>query len=101
MIRFIILAAAILWPAIVVAQSAPSTSPYGTIPPSPPSKPSPPLVCSTYDSLLQIMEGSSMTGPMTVGHTSGGITIEVLPGLELKGPIKIEACDGRVIISKD
>lgn len=44
-----------------------------------------------------------MTGPVTVGDNAktGGAAIEVLPGQELKGPLKIEVCDGRVIISKD
>lgn len=104
MIRIIL--AALLFPTLVMAQAASPESPYGlhsVDSPQGPYKPPPPLVCVIYDAILQIRDGSSMTGPITVGDNAktGGPSIDVVPGLELRGPLKIEVCDGRVIISKD
>lgn len=49
---------------------------------------------------IRVGEGNSLKGPTTIGGPEG-VTITVLPGFELRGPLKIEVCDGHVTISKD
>lgn len=97
-LRYIILAAALL------ATPATAQQPYALSEPVIASPvPSPPLVCVIYDVILRVSDGATMKGPMKVGENTktGGAVVELLPGFELKGPLKIEVCDGRVIISKD
>jgi hypothetical protein len=96
--KYIILASALL--------SAPAVTepPYALHEPvEVPAVPSLPLVCVIYDVILRISDGSTLTGPIKVGENNktGGAVVEVDKGFELKGPLKIEVCDGRVIISKD
>jgi hypothetical protein len=97
MIR-IVLIAALLAPLAARAQPAPLTF----NPPAPePLPPESPRVCAVYVT-LRVTEGSSLKGPIEVAKssTTGQAVLTLDTGFELKGPLLIEVCDGRVTISK-